>query len=140
MVLTCDTSNVVHAPGHYDTPNGYYIGGQNFISLASSRAQLNFSGSWTVTTDSSARLQFGYSGGNNLLLNNDGTAAFGGALTVGNLMVGAHQVVGAQQGAIANFTAAGGWADTPSYTDFSNLVTKLNDILTAIRNHGLIAT
>ena len=57
----------------------------------------------------------------------------------GVLKVGTHQVVGAQQTAEADFTAAGGWGDGTAYTDFSGLVAKLNAALAKLRAHGLIA-
>lgn len=70
-----------------------------------------------------------------------------GAVFSGNVQVNTglfdslgHKVVGDQQAAIADFVAAGGWTDSTAYTDFSNLVTKLNAALAALRAHGLIAT
>lgn len=110
----------------------------NVWSMRTSAANANFdiqaSGSTILSVDSSNRVYIAGAGelhinGNKVI---DGSSYYYDS--------GGHQILAAQQSAIPDFVAAGGWSDSTAYSDFGGLVSKTNAILAALRAHGLINT
>ena len=139
--------------GWYDTGSGggLKLNGNQVVYLSGGRPLIDFGGSFQITTTTSyATLELSYGGSGGLTLDQSNNVSLSAELHMGSNKVidgsnyfydsGGHKILSAQQTASADFTAAGGWGDATAYADFGNLVTKVNDILTKLRAHGLIAT
>ncbi len=107
---------------------GYHVnnaqdGDKFIISTDASTFTIEFAGSITyVSSDQELCIKAG-------TVSTDGATYIGGPLDVTELItVGGQQVVSAQQPAIEDATSE------------SDAVTKLNDLLAALRTHGLIAS